>query len=143
MKALVFSDSHGKLNNLLDVLEQHSDYEAIFHLGDVEGDEKRLRSITPYPVYMVRETATTIQDVRRGYPSTGMENILSCVMDIVISVMGEELIRFTILASRKRQMLSCLVTRMCRFWKNWTGEYILTPEVFQNRDKKIKFPLTP
>ena len=54
MKALVFSDSHGKLNNLLAVLEKHSDYEAIFPLGDVESDEKRLRSITPYPVYMVR-----------------------------------------------------------------------------------------
>lgn len=54
MKALVFSDSHGKLDNLLEVLKQHPDYEAIFHLGDIEQDEKRLRSLTPYPVYMVR-----------------------------------------------------------------------------------------
>lgn len=54
MKALVFSDSHGRLDNLLDVLKQHPDYEAIFHLGDIEGDEDRLRSLTPYPVYMVR-----------------------------------------------------------------------------------------
>ena len=54
MKALVFSDSHGKLDNLLEVLKQHPDYEAIFHLGDVVGDEERLRNMTPYPVYMVR-----------------------------------------------------------------------------------------
>ena len=59
MKALVFSDSHGKLNNLLAVLEKHSDYEAIFHLGDVESDEKRL-------FIWFGETATTIQDVRRN-----------------------------------------------------------------------------
>lgn len=54
MKALVFSDSHGKLDNLIQVLKQHSDYEAIFHLGDVESDESRLRNMTPYPIYMVR-----------------------------------------------------------------------------------------
>lgn len=54
MKALVFSDSHGNLNNLLEVLRLHPDYEAIFHLGDVESDENVLRSITPYPVYMVK-----------------------------------------------------------------------------------------
>lgn len=54
MKALVFSDSHGRLDNLLEVMKQHKDCEAIFHLGDVEGDENRLRSTTPHPVYMVR-----------------------------------------------------------------------------------------
>lgn len=54
MKALVFSDSHGRLEHLLEVIKQHKDCHAIFHLGDVEGDEQRLRNATPYPVYMVR-----------------------------------------------------------------------------------------
>lgn len=54
MKALVFSDSHGKLDNLIEVLKLHPDYEAIFHLGDLEEDDRHLRNLTPYPVYMVK-----------------------------------------------------------------------------------------
>lgn len=54
MKALVFSDSHGKLNGLLEAVDRHPEYEAIFHLGDVGYDEDYLRAMTPYPVYMVR-----------------------------------------------------------------------------------------
>ncbi len=53
-QALVFSDSHGRLDNLLDVLKQYPGAEAVFFLGDVERDEDRLRRATPYPVYMVR-----------------------------------------------------------------------------------------
>lgn len=54
MKALVFSDSHGKMDYLLEALKCHPDYEAIFHLGDVLEDAERIRRITPYPVYMVK-----------------------------------------------------------------------------------------
>lgn len=53
-QALIFSDSHGNLDNLLDVLKQHKNAKAVFFLGDVEGDADRLRRATPYPVYMVR-----------------------------------------------------------------------------------------
>lgn len=53
-KALVFSDSHGRLDNLLEVMKQYKDYEAVFHMGDIEGDADRLRRATPYPVYIVR-----------------------------------------------------------------------------------------
>ena len=54
MKALVFSDSHGRLENLLRAVDRHPDFQAIFHLGDIGNDEPYLRSITPYPVYIVR-----------------------------------------------------------------------------------------
>lgn len=54
MKAIVFSDSHGRLDNIKEVLRLHSDHEAVFHLGDSQGDEERLKRLTPYPVYMVR-----------------------------------------------------------------------------------------
>lgn len=54
MKALVFSDSHGRIDNLLEVLRRYPDYEAIFHLGDVLEDAERIRRLTPYPVYMVK-----------------------------------------------------------------------------------------
>lgn len=53
-KALVFSDSHGRLDNLLDVLKDHPDAEAVFHIGDIEGGADHLRRATPYPVYIVR-----------------------------------------------------------------------------------------
>lgn len=54
MKAIVVSDSHGNTTYLLKVLKKHPDYEAIFHLGDVEGDERYLRNLTCYPVYIVK-----------------------------------------------------------------------------------------
>lgn len=54
MKALVFSDSHGDIDFLLEALKLHPDYEAIFHLGDVLEDADRIRRLTPYPVYMVK-----------------------------------------------------------------------------------------
>ncbi len=54
MKALVFSDSHGKVENMIKALDRYPDYQAIFHLGDIGSDEPWLRSITPYPVYLVK-----------------------------------------------------------------------------------------
>lgn len=48
MRALVFSDSHGRLKNAISVIEMnrgHADY--IFHLGDVERDLDDLRSCYP------------------------------------------------------------------------------------------------
>lgn len=54
MKALVFSDSHGKLDGIVEAMKRHPDYEAVFHLGDVGNDVDTLRSMTPYPIYIVR-----------------------------------------------------------------------------------------
>lgn len=53
-RALIFSDTHGRLDNLLDVLKQYPEAEAVFHLGDIEGEAERLRRATAYPVYIVR-----------------------------------------------------------------------------------------
>ena len=53
-KALIFSDSHGRLDNLLEVLKRQRDFEAVFHMGDIMEDADRLRRATPYPVYLVR-----------------------------------------------------------------------------------------
>ena len=54
MKALIFSDSHGRTENLVKAMDGYPDFQAIFHLGDVGNDEAYIRSLTPYPVYMVR-----------------------------------------------------------------------------------------
>lgn len=54
MKALVFSDSHGKLDGIVEAMKRHPDYEAIFHMGDVGNDADALWLMTPYPVYIVR-----------------------------------------------------------------------------------------
>ena len=54
MKALIFSDSHGRTENLVKAMDRYPDFQAIFHLGDVGNDEAYIRSLTPYPVYMVR-----------------------------------------------------------------------------------------
>ena len=54
MKALIFSDSHGKLDGIREAMKRHPDFEAIFHLGDVGNDIESLRRMTPYPVYLVR-----------------------------------------------------------------------------------------
>lgn len=54
MKALIFSDSHGKIDGILEAMKRHPDFEAIFHMGDIGKDIERMRALTPYPVYIVR-----------------------------------------------------------------------------------------
>ena len=51
---LVFSDSHGRDDNMLDIIKQHKEAEGIFFLGDIENHGERLRNSIPGPVYMVR-----------------------------------------------------------------------------------------
>ncbi len=63
-RALVFSDSHGRMDNMREVVKQYPDIEAIFHLGDIEGDEERLRYMISYPVYMVRGNCDYSPDLR-------------------------------------------------------------------------------
>ena len=53
-KALIFSDSHGNIDRLLEIVKKHSDVNEIFHLGDIEKDEDRLRNSLPCSVYIVR-----------------------------------------------------------------------------------------
>ena len=53
-KYLVFSDSHGRDENMLDIIKRHKDAEGIFFLGDLENHGERLRNSIPGPVYMVR-----------------------------------------------------------------------------------------
>lgn len=56
-KLLVFSDSHGRLERLLEVLENETGYDTVIHLGDIEGDESRLESvlsrIRPLPAFLL------------------------------------------------------------------------------------------
>jgi len=62
-QALIFSDSHGNIDKLLDVVKRYPKAEAVFHLGDVEGDTDRVRHCTSYPVYMVRGNCDYISDL--------------------------------------------------------------------------------
>lgn len=62
-RALIFSDSHGQLENTLAVMKKYTDAEAVFHLGDIEGDADRLRRATAYPVYIVRGNCDYYSDL--------------------------------------------------------------------------------
>lgn len=53
-RALIFSDSHGRIENALEVIRQHPEAEAVFHCGDIMNDADRLRRATPHPVAIVR-----------------------------------------------------------------------------------------
>jgi hypothetical protein len=53
-QALIFSDSHGRIDKALEIVKQYPNAEAIFHCGDIEGDADRLRQCTPHPVAIVR-----------------------------------------------------------------------------------------
>ena len=54
-KYLVFSDSHGRDERMLGIVEQYKkDVDGIFFLGDMENGGDRLRNSIPGPVYMVR-----------------------------------------------------------------------------------------
>ncbi len=54
-KYLVFSDSHGRDEKMLEIVKQHKkEIEGIFFLGDAENNGDRLRNSVQGPVYMVR-----------------------------------------------------------------------------------------
>ncbi|MBO5488650.1 MAG: metallophosphoesterase [Eubacterium sp.] len=53
-RLLVFSDSHGSIQGLLDVVNRHKEVDAIFHAGDIVGDDDRLRNATAKQVCIVR-----------------------------------------------------------------------------------------
>ncbi len=54
-KYLVFSDSHGQNDNMLEIIrEQNKDIEGVIHLGDIEGDISRLQNAVSGSVYIVR-----------------------------------------------------------------------------------------
>lgn len=53
MKILIVSDTHGRERNLEKVLEQVGPIDQMIHLGDVEGSEDYIRSLTDAPVAMV------------------------------------------------------------------------------------------
>lgn len=47
MKILIISDTHGRNQNYLTVLEKVSPVDLVIHLGDVQGGEGYLESMTP------------------------------------------------------------------------------------------------
>lgn len=53
MKVLIVSDTHGKNHYLLKTLERVSPIDLLIHLGDYDGGEEYIRSITPCPMEMV------------------------------------------------------------------------------------------
>lgn len=55
-QALIFSDSHGNIYEALKVIERYKGIDAVFHAGDIEGEEDRLRNAIPGQVCIVRGT---------------------------------------------------------------------------------------
>ena len=54
MRALVFSDSHGRVSPMLDAVELYNP-DVIFHLGDVVRDAKKVKAAFPQiPFYLVQ-----------------------------------------------------------------------------------------
>ncbi|MCM1244248.1 MAG: metallophosphoesterase [Roseburia sp.] len=53
-KYLVFSDSHGRDEKMLEVIKKYKEIDGLFFLGDSENSGDRLRNAVQGPVYMVR-----------------------------------------------------------------------------------------
>jgi len=49
MKAIVFSDSHGKMDAMIDIIAKNNDIDKIIHLGDLVRDAEMLQN--EYPNY--------------------------------------------------------------------------------------------
>lgn len=62
-QALVFSDSHGRIERVLEIIKKYPRAEAVFHCGDIEGDADRLRFATPHPVSIVRGNCDYTRDL--------------------------------------------------------------------------------
>lgn len=53
MRILVISDTHGRHGRFDIALENEGPVDAVFHLGDFQGDEDYFESVSECPVYMV------------------------------------------------------------------------------------------
>lgn len=53
LKILIVSDTHGRSENLEKVIEMTKPFDALIHLGDVEGQEDYIRQLVPCAVHMV------------------------------------------------------------------------------------------
>lgn len=53
MKVLIVSDTHGKNHYLLETLERVGPIDLLIHLGDFDGGEEYIKSITSCPTEMV------------------------------------------------------------------------------------------
>lgn len=94
-QALIFSDSHGNIEKLLDVVKRYPKAEAVFHLGDVEGDADRVRHCTSYPVYMVRGNCDYISDLPQQIVTTfGGKKIGMCHGHRYLNYGGVDTLRY-------------------------------------------------
>lgn len=53
MKVLIISDTHRKILGLKDLLEKEGPFDMLIHLGDVEGDQQKIREMCGCPTEMV------------------------------------------------------------------------------------------
>lgn len=53
MRILVISDTHRKDENVEKILKKEGSFDRVFHLGDVEGSQKKLIRMAKCPVDMV------------------------------------------------------------------------------------------
>lgn len=53
-QALIFSDSHGRVDKAIDIIHQYPKAEAVFHCGDIAEEDEILRRATPHTVAIVR-----------------------------------------------------------------------------------------
>lgn len=54
IKVVIVSDSHGKLNNVQKIMEKEGNIDQVIHLGDLIGQDEKLREICDCPVHIVR-----------------------------------------------------------------------------------------
>lgn len=73
---LVISDTHGDLSALR-LIKQAESFDAVFHLGDIQGDEAQIRSLFEVPVEIVRGNCDLFSD----NPT-----------DLILSVHGQEVL---------------------------------------------------
>lgn len=75
MKILVISDTHGNIDRLNSILKKTGPYDALFHCGDIEGQEYAIREAADCRMYLVsgnndwdsslpEELSVTIDDYR-------------------------------------------------------------------------------
>lgn len=54
MRVLIVSDTHGRIKNLEKIIKKEKEIDLLIHLGDIEGDEERIRELISCPIEMVR-----------------------------------------------------------------------------------------
>ena len=65
MKVLIVSDTHGRREEICEIIEKEKPFDLLFHLGDVQGDEDYIQGMAGCPMEQVKGNTDRNMEIPR------------------------------------------------------------------------------